>query len=76
MANNTEKNPGNAPGAFYVDASCIDCDLCRNTDPATYRRDDDAGVTIVYRQPVTPEELAHAHEGLNACPTDSIGCDG
>jgi len=31
---------------------------------------------VVYRQPVTAEEIALAQEGMNGCPTDSIGCDG
>jgi ferredoxin len=76
MANKHEKNPGNVPGDFYVDSTCIDCDLCRTTAPATFRRDDDSGVTIVYRQPSTVEEIAQAREGMEGCPTDSIGCDG
>jgi ferredoxin len=76
MANKYDKNPGNAPGAFYVDSTCIDCDLCRTTAPTTFQRNDDAGITVVYRQPVTAEEIALAREGMNGCPTDSIGCDG
>jgi ferredoxin len=76
MANKHEKNPGNLPGAFYVDSTCTDCDLCRSIAPATFRRDDDSGVTIVYRQPNTSEELALAREGMEDCPTESIGCDG
>jgi ferredoxin len=76
MANKYDKNPGNAPGPFYVDSTCIDCDLCRTTDPATFQRNDEAGVTVVYRQPVTAEEIALAGEAMNGCPTDSIGCDG
>ena len=76
MANKHEKNAGNVPGAFYVDATCIDCDLCRATAPATFRRDEDTGVTIVHHQPVTPEELRLAREGMENCPTNSIGSDG
>jgi hypothetical protein len=40
MANRNDKNPGNVPGPFYVDTTCIDCDLCRETAPSTFRRDD------------------------------------
>lgn len=76
MANRNEKNPGNVPGAFYVDASCIDCDLCRETAPGSFRRDDNLGLTIVFHQPETQEELAQAREALQGCPTDTIGDDG
>ena len=30
--------PENAPGAFYVDETCIDCDLCRTTAPDCFTR--------------------------------------
>lgn len=76
MANRNEKNPGNVPGPFYVDSSCIDCDMCREIAPATFRRDDDTGMSIVFRQPSNPEEPAQAHEALERCPTGSIGDDG
>ena len=76
MANPNEKNAGNAPGPFYVDASCIDCDLCRETAPATFRRNDDIGYSIAYRQPTTPQEIALAMEAMLECPTESIGNDG
>jgi len=60
MANKKEKNEGNALGPFYVDSSCIDCDLCRETAPATFRRNDDIGLSITHQQPSTPEEFAQA----------------
>lgn len=75
MATLSERLPQNVPGRFYVDASCIDCDLCRTTAPETFRRDDTTGFSYVYRQPVTAEEIEHAEEAQN-CPTDSIGNDG
>ena len=76
MATTTERLPQNALGRFYVDASCIDCDLCRSTAPAVFRRDDDVGMSFVFRQPATPEELALAEEARESCPTESIGNDG
>jgi ferredoxin len=76
MANRNEKNPGNVPGPFYVDSTCIDCDLCRETAPASFRRDDELGLSIVFRQPVTPEEWQQAREALRSCPTETIGDDG
>jgi ferredoxin len=76
MANRNDKSAGNAPGAFYVDNSCIDCDMCRNTAPATFVRNDEIGSTVVGRQPVTSEEVLLARTAAEDCPTSSIGMDG
>lgn len=76
MANKHDKNVGNVSGKFYIDTSCTDCDLCRQTAPATFRRNDDIGMSIAHRQPVTAEEHALAIEAMNDCPTESIGNDG
>ena len=76
MANRNDKTPENVPGAYYVDATCIDCDLCRNVAPQFLTRQDEGGYTYVHRQPSSQEEIALAEEGLRACPTDSIGNDG
>ena len=73
MANIKERLSKNAPGAFYVDSSCIDCDLCRETAPAFFQRDDDLDSSVVHRQPVTPEEIELADEARLGCPTESIG---
>ena len=72
----TERKPENVTGRFYVDSSCIDCDLCRETASAFFTRDDETGQSIVYRQPETAEEIALAEAAVEGCPTDSIGADG
>lgn len=76
MADRNYKNVGNVGGKFYVDSSCIDCDLCRETAPQIFRRDDEAGVTVVYHQPHSDGELTVATEAMSDCPTNSIGNDG
>jgi ferredoxin len=76
MAEKTNKLPQNVPGPYYVDDSCIDCDLCRTTALDFFRRDDEIGFSVVYRQPVTPDEKALAEEARQGCPTESIGNDG
>ena len=76
MANLMDRLQENAPGAFYVDSSCIDCDLCRGNAPQFFRRNDEIGYSVVYNQPQTPEEIRDAQEALEACPTESIGNDG
>lgn len=76
MADLTQRLPQNARGPFYVDASCIDCDKCRGEAPEFFRRDDELGMTIVFRQPATPEEKRLAQDAMDDCPTESIGNDG
>ena len=75
MATLTERLPQNVPGRFYVDSSCIDCDQCRSNAPEIFRRDADIGMSVVFRQPQTTEEVRQAQEALEGCPTESIGCD-
>lgn len=76
MADKKERLPQNVAGPYYVDSTCIDCDMCRGNAPQFFKRDDEIGMSIVYRQPVTPEERALAEEANEGCPTNSIGNDG
>lgn len=73
MPNIEDRLPQNIPGRFYVDSSCIDCDGCRDLAPDFFRRDDDIGMSIVFRQPVTEAETQLCVEALEGCPTESIG---
>ena len=76
MANKDEMNPLNVSGRYYNDVSCIDCDLCREIAPSVFTRDDEEGLSYVYKQPETKEELALVVEALESCPTETIGNDG
>jgi ferredoxin len=76
MAHLTDKLPDNTPGKFYVDRNCIDCDVCRDTSPGNFHRNDDNGYSYVYKQPETDEELLLCQEAFNACPVEAIGDDG
>jgi ferredoxin len=76
MAELEDKLPENVPGEFYVDRNCIDCDVCRDTSPKNFTREDENGYSYVYRQPVTPEELELCEEAMNVCPVEAIGNDG
>jgi ferredoxin len=76
MAHHEDRNPTNVPGRYYVDNTCIDCDLCRSTAPMVFKRDDELGMSIAFHQPQTPEELELAEEARLSCPTESIGNDG
>lgn len=76
MADLRDKLRDNAPGKFYVDRECIDCDVCRDTSPANFRRNDECGYSYVYKQPENAEELELCRDALNACPVEAIGDDG
>jgi ferredoxin len=76
MADLTQRLPENAPGRFYVDATCIDCDLCRETAPDNFRRNDGEGHSYVYCQPTDPAQEAAALAALEECPVEAIGSDG
>jgi ferredoxin len=73
MAEKSARLRENAPGAYYVDSSCVDCDMCRSDAPSLFKRDDEIGISIVYRQPASAEEIALAEEAMQGCPTNSIG---
>jgi ferredoxin len=76
MADTTQKAPENVPGRWYVDATCIDCDLCRETAPANFVRQDDQGYSFVYKQPSEPAEEAACLAAMEECPVEAIGNDG
>lgn len=61
----------NAAGDFYVDTTCIDCDLCRQIAPEIFT--DIGGQSAVHHQPETPRQEFEALKALVTCPTASIG---
>ena len=56
MADLANKYPENVSGTYYVDDQCIDCDLCRETAPANFTRNDDGGHSYVFKQPENDDE--------------------
>ena len=76
MADVTDKYELNVEGKFYVDEQCIDCDLCRETAPRNFTREEDEGYSYVYRQPENDEELESCIEAMDGCPVEAIGDDG
>ena len=76
MADKNNRLPQNVPGPWYVDSNCIDCDLCRETAPTVFRRDEDNGNSVVFHQPETEEERKLAEEAKEGCPVEAIGNDG
>ena len=76
MANIADKYAENAAGKFYVDNQCIDCDLCRETAPDNFRRNEDGGYSYDFKQPQNPEEEKLCQEAMEGCPVEAIGNDG
>lgn len=76
MADKDDKWPENIKGKFYVDEQCIDCDLCRETAPDFFSRNEDGGYSFVHAQPVNDEDVEACMEALDGCPVEAIGDDG
>ncbi len=76
MADPTDKVADSVDGAFYVDSNCIDCDLCRQTAPENFERNEDEGYSYVMKQPENEEEEELCREAMEECPTEAIGDDG
>ena len=71
MANFNTRVPENVPGEFFVDATCIDCDTCRQLAPATFGAT--AAYAFVHTQQQIPTNTRPALHALLACPTGSVG---
>src|SRR6478672_1189054 len=74
MANVKKGVPENVSGDFFVDATCIDCDACRQIAPSVFG--EAADTSFVKAQPVSSADRRRALQALLACPTGSIGCLG
>jgi glyoxylase-like metal-dependent hydrolase (beta-lactamase superfamily II)/ferredoxin len=74
MANPRKRVPENVSGNFFVDATCIDCDACRQIAPSVLG--EAADTSFVKAQPVSSADRRQALLALLACPTGSIGCLG
>jgi ferredoxin len=66
----------NVDGPFYVDSSCIDCDVCRDTAPKNFTRSFKHAYSYVSKQPENETERAACEEAMSICPVEAIGEDG
>jgi ferredoxin len=76
MADPNDKVPGQPSGRYYVDTQCIDCDLCRETAPENFKRNDEEGFSHVFKQPETSAEEELCRDAMENCPVEAIGHDG
>ena len=75
MADRNHKYAENAGGGYYVDTQRIDCDLCRQTAPLNFERNEKAGYSFIMKQPATSQEEALCEQARLECPVEAIGSD-
>jgi glyoxylase-like metal-dependent hydrolase (beta-lactamase superfamily II)/ferredoxin len=73
MADARKRLSTNVEGNFYVDATCINCDTCRQLAPDSFEEVGD--FSSVVRQPEGAVRVSQAYQALLACPTGSIGTE-
>ncbi len=73
MADQKKRLDSNVAGNFYVDATCINCDTCRQLAPASFEEVGD--FSAVTSQPTDEVPLHQAYQALLACPVGSIGTE-
>jgi glyoxylase-like metal-dependent hydrolase (beta-lactamase superfamily II)/ferredoxin len=73
MAHPKKRLTTNVAGNFFVDATCINCDTCRQLAPRSFKEEGD--YSAVARQPEGDVELLQAYQALLACPVGSIGTE-
>ena len=77
MAEQSKRVAENVAGRFYVDDTCIDCELCRETAPANFHlKAKGRRYSFVARQPDGPAEVAACLASMDECPVEAIGSDG
>jgi len=74
VANVHKRVAENVAGDFFVDATCIDCDVCRQVAPSVFRAA--RTTSYVHSQPSDADDRRSALRALLCCPTGSIGCLG
>lgn len=62
----------NVPGDFFVDSTCIDCDLCRWMAPNIFGKRGSQSAVVHQPEPGSRDQL-EALQALLSCPTHSIG---
>ena len=73
MADPKKRLDTNVPGNFFVDATCINCDTCRQLAPRSF--EEVGEFSAVTTQPENNELVHQAYQALLACPVGSIGTE-
>ena len=73
MADPKKRLDSNVAGTFFVDATCINCDTCRQLAPHSF--EELGEFSAVTTQPNGMEQVHQAYQALLACPVGSIGSE-
>jgi glyoxylase-like metal-dependent hydrolase (beta-lactamase superfamily II)/ferredoxin len=73
MADEKKRLDSNVAGNFYVDATCINCDTCRQLASTSF--EEVGNFAAVTNQPTDDESIQQAYQALLACPVGSIGAE-
>ncbi len=73
MADEKKRLDSNVAGNFFVDATCINCDTCRQLAPTSF--EEVGNFSAVTQQPTDDGHLQQAYQALLACPVGSIGTE-
>lgn len=76
MADKNDKVAGAIPGKYYVDRSCVPCNLCIDEAPSVMALSPDEDHALFTKQPSNAEEEAQAQAAMAICPSEAIGDDG
>jgi len=74
MARRDQSHPDNVAGPWFIDTRCVGCDAARQWAPGLIGMDS-SGLSVLSRQPETPDQTAALWRASVACPTKSIGTD-
>jgi ferredoxin len=75
MSYQPKKHPQNVPGKFYVTEDCLACESCQDAAPNNFRYGEN-GLSFVFKQPDTPEEVERCQQAVDRCPMEAIRNDG
>jgi glyoxylase-like metal-dependent hydrolase (beta-lactamase superfamily II)/ferredoxin len=73
MADKNKRLDSNGAGNFFVDATCINCDTCRQLAPTSF--EEVGKFSAVTTQPTGDGPTHQAYQALLACPVGSIGTE-
>ncbi len=77
MADKNTKVAENVPGPWYVDNElCTPCRVCLDEAADLMQYNSDESKVYFFKQPETPEEIAHAQSARDICPQAAIADDG
>jgi ferredoxin len=69
MADEKKRLDSNVAGNFFVDATCINCDTCRQLAPTSF--EEVGNFSAVTQQPTDEGHVQQAYQALLACPVGS-----